>query len=393
MSHLFQLGDDSFHYLLGWLGLACLCKLDIAIGNKDERLFWLHSLHTMDSKGVNEHWHEHLSIRWLIMRGVRATRIRIRETNLKRNGITDETFAGVGILSSQQGDTNASDCILCTGCASPLRSCISESHKLQDRDIATDIDTYTSVRSRGSHNLTSIDLTHCKSISDIGVTAIAEGCHHLTSINLNYCGSISDIALSAIAGGCHHLTSIDLSNCDVSDIGVTAIAEGCHHLTSIRLCNCDVSDIGVTAIAEGCRDLTSINLRDSDNISDIGVTALAEGCPHLKSIILSNCDSISDIGVTAIAEGCHHLTLIGLSKCKISNIGLSALAEGCHDLTFINLRDCDNISDIGVTALAEGCPHLKSINLSHYYHSSSGISTSFIISFRKTYPYLTVIHD
>ena len=78
MSRLFQLGDDSFHYLLSWLDLICICELDIAIGNNDERLLWLHSLHTMDSGLVDEYGHTHLSIRWLITRGARATRIRIR---------------------------------------------------------------------------------------------------------------------------------------------------------------------------------------------------------------------------------------------------------------------------------------------------------------------------
>ena len=55
MSRLFQLGDDSFHYLLSWLDLVCICELDIAIGNNDERLLWLHRLHTMDSKAVDEY--------------------------------------------------------------------------------------------------------------------------------------------------------------------------------------------------------------------------------------------------------------------------------------------------------------------------------------------------
>ena len=36
MSRLFELGEDSFHHLLSWLDLVCLCKLDIAIGNEDE---------------------------------------------------------------------------------------------------------------------------------------------------------------------------------------------------------------------------------------------------------------------------------------------------------------------------------------------------------------------
>ena len=66
------------------------------------------------------------------------------------------------------------------------------------------------------------------------MSAIAEGCHDLTSISLSGCYDISDIGISAIAEGCHQLTSTDLSGCgSISDIGISAIAQGCHDLTLI----------------------------------------------------------------------------------------------------------------------------------------------------------------
>ena len=82
MSRLFQLCENSFHYLISWLDLVCICRLDTAIGNEVERSLWLHRLLMMDSKVVDEYKHSHSSIRWLITRGARATRIRVkRETN------------------------------------------------------------------------------------------------------------------------------------------------------------------------------------------------------------------------------------------------------------------------------------------------------------------------
>ena len=61
--------------------------------------------------------------------------------------------------------------------------------------------------------MTSIDLGGCRSISDIGISAIAEGCHQLTWIYLDGCILISDIGISAIAEGCHHLASVSISEC------------------------------------------------------------------------------------------------------------------------------------------------------------------------------------
>ena len=59
VSCLFELDNDSFHNLLSWFDLVCICMLDIAIGNIDERFSWLRSLHTMDTKVVNEYEHSH----------------------------------------------------------------------------------------------------------------------------------------------------------------------------------------------------------------------------------------------------------------------------------------------------------------------------------------------
>ena len=75
MSHLFELGDNAFVSLLTWLDFGSICSLDTAVGNKDDRLMWLHRLHMMDSKAVDEYKHCHSSIMWLIMRGARATSV------------------------------------------------------------------------------------------------------------------------------------------------------------------------------------------------------------------------------------------------------------------------------------------------------------------------------
>ena len=75
MASLFDLSDDGFRYVLSWLDVGCICKLDVAIGNVDQRLMWLNSLYTMDSKAIDEYEHSNSSLRWLISRGARATKI------------------------------------------------------------------------------------------------------------------------------------------------------------------------------------------------------------------------------------------------------------------------------------------------------------------------------
>ena len=204
MSRLFELDDDALRSLLSWLDVGSICSVDTAVGNKDERLMWLHSLHLIDSKAIDEYEHCHRSIRWLIMRGARATSIRARRSNRQ---VADMTFAGVGILCTQNVDSVNQGFSRWLGI-----KC----------DTSNGLDKALFIRPQGLSQVTSIALYDCQSLSDIGVSAIAQGCPLLTSIDLTDCRSISDVGVSAIAQGCPLLTSIPLYGC--SGLSETALS-------------------------------------------------------------------------------------------------------------------------------------------------------------------------
>ena len=155
--------------MLSWLDLVCLCKLDIAIGNADERLLWLHSLHTMDSEAVDEYEHSHSSIRWLIRRGARATIIRIRGTELERNRFTDQTFVGICDSFTSDVYTDDRNDNMHNSVAVTLKSHSTLRNRFKNLDITTDTNTCTLVRRWVCPHLTSIDFSYCHRISDIGV--------------------------------------------------------------------------------------------------------------------------------------------------------------------------------------------------------------------------------
>ena len=351
MSSLFALGDDNFRHILSWLDFGSICYLDTAVGNVDERSLWLHSLHTMDNKAVDDYRHCHSSMRWLITRGARSTSIQV--TNRKDNRITDKTFAGIGIRTHSTRCTDSID-----------RICLINTFRVETSNFFSGMSTNSQSLILGKEQ----DVINNTETGVVAITGVySEGYSDLLSINLHHCYDISDIGLKSIAYGCPNLTSVNFSQCGyISDIGISAIAQSCPHLTSINLCFCmNVSDIGVLAIAQGCPDLTLLDLNRCLNVSDTGVLAVAHRCPNLTSIDL-NCSGVSDVGVSAIAKGCPYLSSIALSFCqKISDIGVSAIAQGCPDLIVINLNCCNCISDIGILAIAQGCQHLLSINLSN----------------------------
>ena len=154
ISSLFDLNEDGFRHVLSWLDVDCICKLDIAIGNADQKLLWLHSLHTMNSKAIDEYAHGHSSMRWLISRGARATEIRTKGTNLESDRITDQTFAGIGLLCVHNVDTSS---------ANGIQIHSGARYSLRNREIKADTNKVIAVRPRSCRHLISINLAGCGS--------------------------------------------------------------------------------------------------------------------------------------------------------------------------------------------------------------------------------------
>ena len=205
-SSLFQVSDDIFHCLLSWLDIGSISSLDIAVGNKSERLQWVKCLGEIESKAINEYRHSHSSLRWLITRGARTISI------YNRSGggcdINDRTFLGLNLSSTAQSlDRHGSNYLMDT---------VGENFNMGG----------TGVQGISHNVLLSLILISCSKLTDVGVSAIAHGCPQLTTINLSECVSITDVGISAIGRGCPQLTTINLANCySITDVGRTALKQ------------------------------------------------------------------------------------------------------------------------------------------------------------------------
>ena len=94
-SSLFQLSDDILRCFLSWLDIGGICCLDIAVGNKNEKLVWMKCLGEIENKAINEYRHSHSSLRWLITRGART--ISIHNQGGGGCDINDETLLGLDL--------------------------------------------------------------------------------------------------------------------------------------------------------------------------------------------------------------------------------------------------------------------------------------------------------
>jgi Leucine Rich repeat len=230
------------------------------------------------SQAANKWRHNHLSMRWVIMRGIRISHLHANCKSLSQ--MSDRTFEASGAVRRSKLWT-------WKGIKNQL------STTLYFRGRAPEIGVSVLALTAFCGKLLSIDLDGCRGITDIGVSVLARGCHQLQSINLGGCRKITDIGVSALGRECGYLQSVDLSRCEITDIGVSALAHGCGQLQSINLRGCsNLTDIGLSALAHGCGQLHFINLHRCDGITVIGVSALAHGCGKLQSIHLCYSDEV-----------------------------------------------------------------------------------------------------
>ena len=236
-----------------------------------------------------------------------------------------------------------------------------------------------------------LDLSWCRELNDLGLTALAIRFPNLNEVRLFLHHQVTDTGLKALAQHCPRLVNLQLiGSTQIGDIGLIALAQHCPNLTHLGLGSTQITDTGLKALAQHCTALTDLALSCCSFVTDSTLTLLATNFPHLMSINLHGCSHITDAGLTVLAAHRHNILDLNLNYCSlitdasliaiaahcpnlvslsldhdlgITDRGLIALAGGCRNLRSIALWDC-HITDVGVTVLAQGCPNLNYLNLS-----------------------------
>ena len=299
MRRLFHVICDDLHTLLlsQWLDIRSIVALDIAISSYTLRPYWMTLLRSLRADAIDNMHHSASSLMWLIERGIRASRLQMKDDAWR--------VLGCDLLQLQTID------------------------------------------------LVHLDFDGCTDVSDECICNIAERCHIFSE-----CTKVPNTGVSALGDVCGQLQHIDLRGCDlVTDVGVSALGDGCGQLQLINLGGCHlVTDAGVSALADGCVELQHIYLGYCDLLTDVGISALGHGCGQLQYIYLKGCDLLTDIGISALGDVCGQLQHIDLTGCNlVTDVGVSALGHGCVHLQHIDLGGCHLVTDVGVSALGNGC--------------------------------------
>ena len=212
--------------------------------------------------------------------------------------------------------------------------------------------------------ITNLNIQSCD-ISDLALENISKSCPEISIINLSSCKKITDEGIYFLSQYCYKISEIYLSNCKISDISLRLLSQNCFQISVLDLKSCDlITSDGLISISNHCSQIKKIILSKCSNINDLGIISISQNCPLIHTILLANCN-LTDDSIVTLAENCSRISNINISKInQLTDLSIIALSKNCIGISKINLSNLDNITDNGIIQLAKGCNLITSINIS-----------------------------
>ncbi|KAL1222233.1 F-box protein [Cardamine amara subsp. amara] len=207
------------------------------------------------------------------------------------------------------------------------------------------VDRGVRVLGRGSCDLVKLVVINA---TELGLLSLAEDCSDLQELELHKC---NDNLLRGIAA-CENLRvlrlvgSVDgLYSSSVSDIGLTILAQGCKRLVKLELSGCEGSFDGIKAIGQCCEVLEELTI--CDHRMDDGWLAALSYFEKLKTLRILSCRKIDHSpGLDKLLGFCPALESLQLKRCCLNDKdGMRALFKVCDGATKVDIQDCWGLDD------------------------------------------------
>ncbi|XP_010442620.1 PREDICTED: F-box protein At5g51380 [Camelina sativa] len=289
--------------------------------------------------------------RWLYLQGRRLKTMKVSNWDFLMSGRLTSRFpklTSVDLVNACLNPSRSSGILLCH---KSILFHVSTDSSL-DLDFVEEnlldcemVDRGVRVLGRGSCDLLKLVVINA---TEMGLLSLAEDCSDLQELELHKC---SDNLLRGIAA-CENLRALrlvgivdGLYSSSVSDIGLTILAQGCKRLVKLELSGCEGSFDGVKAIGQCCEVLEELSI--CDHRMDDGWIAALSYFESLKRLRISSCRKIdSSPGPEMLLGSCPALESLQLTRCCLNDKeGMRALFKVCDGVTKVNIQDCWGLDD------------------------------------------------
>uniref|UniRef100_A0A7S3DCF7 F-box/LRR-repeat protein 15-like leucin rich repeat domain-containing protein n=1 Tax=Palpitomonas bilix TaxID=652834 RepID=A0A7S3DCF7_9EUKA len=234
--------------------------------------------------------------------------VNVQSSALQQLGRLGETLTHLNLYKSA-GVTDDVVSILSGDC--PLLTHVQFSHcwRLTDKGV--------SVMAESCPQLIVVDLSGCSKVGNGSLKALGDHCTALKELGMSMCSAVTDKGLSSLSP-CKELSNVDFSHCrQVSDVGISVLANACPRLSTLQLTACsELSDASLQELSQHCPDLTSLNMSYCSKVTDAGLRYLSQGCMALEEVIIFGCRFVSQEGISALQAMCLNLRSVDYRNCS-----------------------------------------------------------------------------
>ncbi len=181
--------------------------------------------------------------------------------------------------------------------------------------------------SKGGH-LRQVQLFRCWRVTDRAIRQlVAINGSTLQIVGLAGCSGITDKSLKAIGRYCHQLTSIDLTRCpNITDLGINYL-EAKPLNTLLLYADSQIGSSAYTCISTSMHFLVTLDLCGHANLRSNALVDILRACRHIEVLNLSWCVGLDDKFLGPIAEDGLLGNLKTLSLFGIKNLSLQPLKD------------------------------------------------------------------
>eukprot|EP00238_Polyblepharides_amylifera_P010285 CAMPEP_0196595358 /NCGR_PEP_ID=MMETSP1081-20130531/80908_1 /TAXON_ID=36882 /ORGANISM="Pyramimonas amylifera, Strain CCMP720" /LENGTH=342 /DNA_ID=CAMNT_0041919903 /DNA_START=50 /DNA_END=1078 /DNA_ORIENTATION=+ len=214
------------------------------------------------------------------------------------------------------------------------------------------------VRLLASFGLESLNLNACQDVGEQAIIDLIKGPAGSTLRMLSFYWNLKvrDRTLKAISEHCSQLTDLNFSGCKyITDEGLHCLAAGLPKLLKLNLTRCPlVQSAALECCVAAHPSLTSLLLYANASLTDPAFQAMAV-LTQLTHLDLCGMQFMTDEGLAAIAA-CTQLSILNLSWCvRITDVGLCVVAEACQCLSNLSVYGVRGVTDLLIQALARSC--------------------------------------
>ncbi|KAF8407204.1 hypothetical protein HHK36_006331 [Tetracentron sinense] len=230
-------------------------------------------------------------------------------------------------------------------------------------------------------------LSRCRGFTITGISSLLYVYRSLDCLDLAGADFLTDQNITDLSNYLHNLTSISLNSCSsLTNSTFLTLTKNCPSLEEIRMEQTSLGKEGFPAISEKNPRIRSLKLAWSKCLSNETLKKIGFICPKLRILDVSHCWSITEEGIEEIGKNCFEIRELEVNGCgRVRNLGkslefsklevlhaagsgfndegLSMVGQSCRGLLHLNLEGCLGVTTRGVKEVVGSCKVLREMSL------------------------------